>query len=179
MILKITISLVIILVIFLGYVSTRSSEFDYVRSGVIKASPEEIFPYISNLRKGELWSPYEKLDPNMKKTFNGVDGTVGSSMDFEGNRDAGSGRLEIMNIVPNQSVELKLTMTEPIKVENVVIYTLTSENDGTRFSWSMKGDSGFLGKLVGVFIDCEKMLAGQFSEGIENLKNYIEKNKAQ
>lgn len=174
MLLKIGAIVAIILVVFLGYVATREGKFHYERSGVIAAPPEKIFPYISNLKNGEKWSPYEKVDPNMKKTFTGNDGEVGSTMEFAGNQDAGAGKIEILKIVPNQSVEMKLTMTSPIHAENLVEYKLTPEGNGTRFTWSMSGDGGFMGKLINVFIDCEKMVAGQFSEGIQNLKTYIE-----
>jgi hypothetical protein len=126
---------------------------------------------------GSLWSPYEKVDPNMKKTFSGTDGQVGAVMEFEGNKDAGSGKLEILKIVPNELVEIKLTMLKPFFAENIVQYKLTPENGGTRFSWSMSGDGGFMGKLISVFIDCEKMVGGQFSSGIENLKTLIERTE--
>ncbi|MNJ91268.1 Bacterial transcription activator, effector binding domain [compost metagenome] len=174
MLLKIAIAVIVVLVIFLGYVSTREGQFRYERSGVIAAPPEKIFPYLSNLKNGDKWSPYEKVDPNMKKTFAGNDGEVGSTMVFEGNKDAGSGKLEILKIVPNELVEIKLTMTAPMHAENIVEYRLTPEANGTKFSWSMSGDGGFMGKLVNVFIDVEKMVADQFSEGIANLKAHVE-----
>ncbi|NUN05764.1 MAG: SRPBCC family protein [Bdellovibrio sp.] len=98
-------------------------------------------------------------------------------MEFEGNKDAGSGKLEILKIVPNESVEIKLTMLKPFHAENIVIYKLAPEGAGTRFSWSMSGDGGFLGKLLNVFIDCEKMVADQFTVGINNLKALIEGQK--
>lgn len=177
MILKISLSLLILLAIFLGYVSTRKGEFYYERHGLINAPADKIFPYISNFRLGGEWSPYEKIDPNMKKNFIGPDAQVGSVMEFDGNREAGSGKLEILKIVPNESVDIKLTMTKPFYAENLVVYKLTPEGAATRFSWSMSGNGGFMGKLITVLIDCEKMVAGQFGIGIENLKNLIETQK--
>lgn len=174
---KIIIGGVVALVLFLGYVSTREGKFRYERSGVIKASPEEVFPYISNLKLGGEWSPYEKKDPQMKKTFTGDDGAAGSKMEFAGNRDTGAGNVEVLKVVPNKSVEIKLTMTEPMFAENVVEYSLIPETEGTRFTWAISGDGGFLGKLVSVFIDCEKMFATDMNAGIENLKSLIETKK--
>jgi uncharacterized protein YndB with AHSA1/START domain len=176
MVINIIVGLVIILGIFAFYVSKQPKQFTYERSGLIMAPAEKIFPYLSNFKLGHLWSPYEQADPNMVKAFNGIDGAVGSSMDFKGNNKAGSGRLEIMSLDPNKRVKIKLTMTAPIKAENFVIYTLTPEAGGTRFSWSMEGNSNFIGKLMTVVIDCEKMVAGQFSKGIENLKKVVEKS---
>lgn len=166
--------ILLILVLFLGFVSTREGKFRYERSGEINATPEKIFPYISQFSMGALWSPYEKVDPNMKKMFRGPDARVGSVMEFEGNSDAGSGKLELLNIVPNQLVEIKLTMTKPFFAENLVQYRLIPEGQKTRFSWSMSGDAGFMGKLVSVFMDCEKMVGDQFTTGIANLKAIVE-----
>jgi uncharacterized protein YndB with AHSA1/START domain len=161
--------------LFLGYVSTRNSEFRYERSGLIQAPPAQIFPYLSNFKKGSEWSPYDRRDPNTKRNFKGTEGEVGSVMEFDGNSDAGTGSLEILKVIPNQQVEVKLVMTRPIPASNLITYTLTPEGDQTRFSWAMSGDGGFMGKLMGVFIDCEKMVAGDFEVGIKTLKDLIEK----
>ena len=171
---KILIILLSLLVAFLGYVSTRKSEFRYVRSGLIHAPAEKIFPYLSSFEKGGEWNPYDRRDPNTKRTFKGTEGAVGSIMEFDGNRDAGAGSLEVMKVVPNQRVEIKLIMTRPIPAENLIVYALTPEGDQTRFSWEMSGDGGFVGKLIGVFMDCEKMLTADFDAGIQNLKSRVE-----
>lgn len=171
---KVSLSLLGVLILFLGYVSTREGNFYYERSGIINAPAEKIFPYISNLKRGQEWSPYESKDLNMKKTFSGPDGQVGSVLEFAGNSESGSGKLEITKVIPNQEVEIRLTMTKPFSAENKIQYRLTPEGRGTRFSWGMSGDGGFLGKLLNVFIDCEAMVAKDFEKGIENLKKLIE-----
>lgn len=178
MLLKVVIAVVAVLVLFLGYVSTREGKFRYEKSGLIAATPEKIFPYISQLKKGGEWSPFEKVDPNMKKTFTGEDGTAGAKLEFAGNSEAGSGVIELLKVVPNELVELNLTMTAPIKAENLIEYRLTPEGDKTRFSWTMSGDGGFFGKLINIFIDCEKMVTDQFVKGIENLKVVVEGHAA-
>jgi uncharacterized protein YndB with AHSA1/START domain len=163
-----------VLVVFLIYVSTREGHFNYEKNGVINAPADKIFPYLSNFKLGAQWNPYDQKDPAVKRTFTGSDGQVGSVMEFEGNKDAGSGKLEILNIVPNSGVEIRLTMTKPFHAENIIHYTLSPEGAGTRFSWAMSGDGGFMGKLVSVFMDCEKMIAGDFNKGIANLKTLVE-----
>jgi hypothetical protein len=177
MLLKIGIGIVVLLAVFLGYVSSRDGKFHYERSGVIQAPKSKIYAYISHLKMGEQWSPYEKLDPNMKKTFVGQDGQVGSTMEFDGNKDVGAGMLEILQQTENEAVQLKLTMLKPFHGENIIDYKLTEEAGGTRFSWAMRGDGGFMGKLIGVLIDCEKMVGDQFSQGIQNLKTVVETQK--
>ncbi len=165
------------LLAFLGYVSTRESTFAFERSGVINAPAEKIFPYISSFQMCKMWNPYDNKDPNMKRNIMGTDGQVGSVMEFEGNTEAGSGKLEILKIVPNASVEIKLTMTKPIHANNIILYKLTPEGTGTRFTWAMSGDNGFMGKLISVFIDCEKMMAKDFDQGITQLKTIVETQK--
>lgn len=165
----------VLLCIFLIYVAvTKSSKFSYERSGVIHAPVDVIFPYISKFSLGGEWSPYEKIDPNMKKYLGGNDGEVGSTMVFEGNSKAGSGKLELLSLIPNHEVRIRLIMTKPFKADNLVIYKLTPEAQGTRFTWSMSGDGGFMNKIMVTLIDCEKMIGDQFSEGINNLKTLIE-----
>ncbi len=166
-----------VLVLFLIFISTREGKFRYERSGFINAPAEKIFPYLVDFKQGGEWSPYEKIDPNMKKTYSGPEREVGSVMEFDGNRDAGSGKLEILKIVPNELVEIRLTMLKPLQAENLVQYYLTTEGDGTRFTWTMSGDGGFVGKLVTFFIDCEKLVADQFTVGIANLTALVESEK--
>lgn len=167
----------IVIIAFLAFVATREGKFHYVRSGVIQATPAEIFPYISDFRLGEKWSPFHQADPTMRVSFTGDMGQVGALMEFEGNKDTGAGKLELLEVVPNQYVKIKLTMLKPFYAENIVEYSLTPEAGGTRFSWAMSGDGGFVGKLINLFIDCEKMIGDQFNTGIENLKNYVEYHK--
>jgi len=148
--------------------------FKYERSGVINALPEKIFPYISNFKVSIQWNPFAQKDPNMKTVFSGADGQVGSLMAFDGNKDAGVGALEMLKMIPNELVEIRLVMTKPLPADNLIQYRLMPEGSGTRFSWSMSGYSGLLGKFVSIFIDCEKMITDEFEIGIKNLKTLVE-----
>jgi len=162
------------LAIFAIYVNSRPGTFRYERSGVINAKADKIFPYLNNFKLGGQWSPYEKIDLGMKKTYSGPDSGVGAKMEFDGNKDVGSGRLEILKSTHNSQVELELEMLKPFQGKNHIVYTLTPEGHGTRFTWTMSGEGGFLSKLMSVLIDCDKMVGDQFSKGIENLKTVME-----
>ncbi|MFV8257172.1 SRPBCC family protein [Bdellovibrio bacteriovorus] len=174
MLIKVVVGILVVVALFLAFIGTRKGEFRYEASEVIAAPPEKIFPYISDLKLGGEWSPFEKVDPNMKKEFIGEPNQVGSKLIFAGNKDAGAGSIEILKVVPNELVQLRLVMTEPLAADNIVEYRLTPEGQGTRFSWSMSGDGGYVGKLVTFFIDCEKMITDQFRKGFENLKTIVE-----
>ena len=176
MVKKILIGLAVALVLFIGFVASRDGHFRYERSGVINAKPEVIYPYISDFKLGHQWSPYEK-DAEQKNTYGGTPGQVGSFEEWDG-KQMGQGRIEITQAKPNEQVDLRLQMIKPIAADNHVTYKLTPEGNSTRFTWIMEGNGGFFGKLMGVVIDCEKMIAGQFEEGIANLKKLVEKNGA-
>lgn len=167
---KLLLSLAVIIGVFLIFVSTREGKFNYSVTGEINAPVEKVFPYLSDLKLGSEWSPWEKVDPNMKKV------SEGNKLTFDGNAEAGSGTLEIIKVVPNEMVELKLVMTKPFHAENKIIYHIVPAADGrSALTWSMSGDGGFLGKLINVFMDCEKMIKEQFTKGISNLKTIVEK----
>ena len=156
---------------FLVYVQTRPAEFKYVRSAVIQATPEKIFPYLSQFKRANAWLPYNKKDPHTKYTYSGATEGVGQIMEFAGNPEVGKGRLEMLKVVSNSLVEIKLTMLEPIQGENIIQYLLTPEAPSeTRFKWTLTGSGGFISKLMGVLIDCEKMVAADFEKGIQDLK---------
>lgn len=174
MLIKVVLGVLIVVALFLAFIATRKGEFHYETSEVIAAPPEKIFPYVSDLKLGGEWSPFEKVDPNMKKEFVGESNQVGSKLNFTGNKEAGSGSLEILKIVPNEYVQIRLIMTAPLKADNIVEYRLTPEDHGTRFTWSMYGNGGYVGKLVTFFIDCEKMVIDQFRKGFDNLKAIVE-----
>lgn len=170
---KVLSGLGVVVLAFMGYVATRPSHFNYERSRVIAATPEKIFPYLRDFRLGAQWNPYDQKDPQMKRTFSGAAAGPGMIMDFEGNSDVGSGRLEVVREVPGSLVELRLAMTKPMEVSNTVIYRLSPEANGTRMTWSMTGENGFLGKLMTVLIDCDKMMAGDFETGLTNLERVV------
>lgn len=171
---KILIGLFIALLAFLGFVSTKDGKFNYERNAFMNATPEKVFSLISTFEACKKWNPYDLKDPSMKRTMQGVDGQVGAVMNFDGNSEVGSGSLEMIRVVPNQVLELKLKMIKPFKAENFIEYKVTPEGTGTRFSWRMYGDGGFMGKLMSTIIDCEKMMTAEFSTGMENLKKLAE-----
>ncbi|MCK6597144.1 MAG: SRPBCC family protein [Bdellovibrionaceae bacterium] len=171
---KFALATVIGLVLFLGYVSTKPSKFHYEKSVLINATADKIFPYLSNFKMGKEWNPFDQRDPNITRKFLGFDAQVGSVMEFEGNSDAGSGRLEILKIVSNELVEIRLIMTKPMAADNLIQYKLRTNGTGTEFTWSMSGDGGFVGKLFCTFIDVEKMMLDQFEIGFTNLKKIVE-----
>lgn len=169
--------LLVILVLigaFLIYVSTREEKFKYLRSGLILASPDEIYPLLVKFSLWAHWHPFEKLDPKLKKNFSNQDGTVGAVMRYEGNRDVGAGSLELLELFPNEGADFLHITTQPLQTKTYVQFRLSTEPEGTRFTWIISGDGGFLGKFMNVFVDCQKLAEDQMDIGIANIKSYVE-----
>ena len=157
------------------YAASRPGNFHIQRSTHIAASAEKIYPYLSDFHKGQLWSPYEKKDPAMQRSFSGAENGRGSIYEFAGNREVGKGRLEIVETQEPTRVVLTLDMREPMQGHNVVTYSIRPDGAGSEVSWAMDGDCNFFGKLMGVFFNMDKMIGGDFATGLANLKTLVEK----
>jgi len=175
MIKTILLSIGAVVVAFLIYASTRPGTSHIERTVRIHAAPEAIYPYMSDFRRGELWVPYEKKDPGMKRTFSGADKGKGSIYEFAGNREVGEGRLEIIEAVEPTRVVMTLDMVEPMKAHNIVEYTITPAGDGSDVAWAMSGTCNYVGKVVGIFINVDKMVGDDFEAGLASLKALVEK----
>lgn len=172
---KISIALVTIVALILLYATTKPSNFRVERGIDIKSSPANIFSQIDNLQNWSKWSPYEAMDPNMKKTFAGADRGKGASVSWEGNSKVGKGSMVITDSLEPHKIILKLNMKEPMKALNTVEFTLEEKGGVTHVSWEMFGSRNYFGKLMSIFVDCDKMIGADFEAGLENLKAVSEK----
>jgi uncharacterized protein YndB with AHSA1/START domain len=155
------------------YAATKPNSFMVSRSASIAAPPERIFPMIDDLRAQSAWSPFEK-DPDMKRTHSGSPRGAGAVYEWDGNRQVGAGRITITESVPPAKVVLLLDMSRPFKAHNTVEFTLDREGAGTKVTWSMQGRQPYMAKVMGLFMDCDKMCGGLFEEGLAKLKALAE-----
>ncbi|MGR9085992.1 MAG: SRPBCC family protein [Gammaproteobacteria bacterium] len=167
--------LVAAIVIVLALASRKPDEFVVRRSTTIDATPEAIFPHINDLHQWEDWSPYLKKDPAMKGTYSGPVSGIGSVYEFEGNREVGKGRVRITGSRPHSTVAMQLDMIEPFAARNAVEFTLKPDGNATQVTWSMTGKNNFLSKIVGVFLDMDKMIGRDFDAGLADLKTILER----
>lgn len=174
MVKKILAVLALLIVAFLGAAATRSNEFKVDRSIVIDATPDKIFPHVNVMKLGGAWSPWDKLDPNMKKTFSGPEEGVGASYSWDGNNDVGAGSLTIVDSKPNEYVKNKLVFLRPMAGTSDVQFTLEPQGSQTKLTWSMRGENGFIGKCMSLVMDCEGMCGQQFDQGLAALKKIVE-----
>jgi uncharacterized protein YndB with AHSA1/START domain len=157
----------------LVYAASKPDTFMVRRSASIAAPPEKIFPMIDDLRAQSAWSPFEK-DPDMKRTHSGAPRGKGAVYAWDGNRQVGAGRIAITDSVPPTKVVLLLEMSRPFKAHNTVEFTLDRIGAGTNVTWAMQGRQPYMAKVMGLFVDCDKMCGGMFEEGLAKLKALAE-----
>jgi carbon monoxide dehydrogenase subunit G len=159
----------------LAYAATRPDDFRVQRSAAIKAPPEKIFPFINDFRQWGAWSPYEKIDPGMKRTYGAASVGKGATYAWEGNSNVGSGSMEILEAPAPSKVVIKLDFSRPFEAHNIAEFTLVPNGDGTDVTWSMHGPVPYFAKLIHLFLNMDKMVGGQFATGLANLKAAAEK----
>jgi K+-transporting ATPase KdpF subunit len=152
----------------------QPDRFRVARSLTIDAPPERVYPLIADFHNWSAWSPYEKLDPDMKREIAGAPSGVGATYAWEGNDKAGAGRMEIVEADAPTSLDIALDFTKPMEAHNTALFTLAPEGDGTLVTWAMQGDSPFLFKVMCLFFDADQMIGQDFEAGLANLKKAAE-----
>lgn len=153
---------------------TGPDTFAVERSIVINAPAAKIFPLVNTQAFWVAWSPFEK-DPKMKRTLGGPPSGVGSSMEWDGNSDVGAGKSEIVKSEPNSLIEINLNMTKPFSASNKVEFRFVPEGESVKVTWFMSGATNILMKVMGVFVNCDKMIGEDFEKGLEKLKAVAER----
>ena len=166
----ILLALAFIAIIFIVIVAGQPCEFKVSRSAKISAPPEKIFPHVNDLHLWEAWSPWAKMDPNSKSTFTGPVSGPGSAMAWVGNNKVGEGKMTITDSQPSQSIRLRLDFQKPMKATNTAEFTFQPDGGGTSVTWAMSGENNFMGKIFGLFVNCDQMVGGQFEKGLASLK---------
>jgi uncharacterized protein YndB with AHSA1/START domain len=173
----ILIVLAVALVVLLIYAATRPDAFRVERSAVIQAPPERVFALINDFRHWTAWSPWEKIDPQLKRSYSGAASGMGAAYAWEGDRNVGSGRMEISESSAPARILIKLDFIKPLEGHNIAEFTLTPGPQGTTVTWAMFGPSPYISKLMGVFISMDRMIGGQFEKGLATMKTVAETGK--
>lgn len=157
------------------YAASKSDTFQVQRSLRVNASPERVFPLINNLRGMNTWNPFVEADPNIKLDYSGPDSGKGARHEWVGNRQVGEGAIEITDATVPAKVTLKLDMRKPIAAQNTVVFTLVPNGGSTVVTWAMTGERPYIGKVMDVFFNIDRMVGGQFEKGLAKLKAIAEK----
>ena len=166
-----TLGIVVLLLVgaLLAFIATRPDTFHAERSAELGAPPDKVFALIDDLQQWPRWSPWEKLDPNMQKTYEGPSAGVGASYSWKGNSDVGAGRLTIVESKPAELVRVKLEFFEPFAGTSEARFDLAPSGSGTKVRWSTDGENGFAAKAISLVVDMDKMMGDFFEKGLADL----------
>jgi uncharacterized protein YndB with AHSA1/START domain len=167
--------LAIAIAVVLILAARKPDTFRVQRAATVKAPPEKIFPLINDFHQWGTWSPYETKDPAMKRSYSGAERGQGAVYGWEGNKNVGSGRMEILDAQAPSKILIKLDFFTPFEGHNTAEFTMLPQGDGTNVTWLMHGPSPFIGKIMHVFINMDRMVGKDFEIGLANLKRLAEK----
>jgi hypothetical protein len=165
--------LTVIVIGFLIAVLTRPDSFRVSRSVVMSAPASAIFPHVNTLRQWERWSPWAKMDPEAKSAFEGPAAGLGAKMSWAGPK-SGEGTMTIVESRPNELVRFQLDFLKPFKATNEAEFTFHAQGPQTLVTWSMSGKNNFIAKAMSLFMDCDKMIGGEFEKGLRDLRTIAE-----
>jgi uncharacterized protein YndB with AHSA1/START domain len=166
--------LLVVIAIVLILAATKPGTFSVRRDIVVRAPAEKIFALIADFHRWGSWSPYENKDPAMKRTYGGAASGEGAVYAWEGNKNVGSGRMEIIDAAAPSKIVIKLDFFVPFEAHNTAEFTMLPQADGTSLTWLMHGPASFISKLMQVFMNIDKMVGKDFEVGLANLKKLAE-----
>jgi hypothetical protein len=167
---KILIGLAVIIALFLIFVAMRPDTFHVERSANMSAPPEAVFPFVNDLHKWSEWAPWDKLDPNMKKDYEGGPGP-GAKYHWVGNDKVGEGRMTITEAHAPNKVGIKLEFIKPWEATNATTITIMPAGVGSKVTWAMDGSQNFMAKMFGLFMNMDEMIGKDFEAGLATLGN--------
>ena len=170
---KIALVVVALLVVFVAVVALQPSEFAISRETTINAPASVVAAQVNDFHKWNAWSPWDKLDPNMKREFTGPESGVGATYHWVGKEDVGEGEMKIESSSAT-STGIKLDFIKPFPASNRVEFTYAADGAGTKTSWMMTGHNNFMMKGFGLFMNMDKLVGADFEKGLAGLKTVAE-----
>jgi uncharacterized protein YndB with AHSA1/START domain len=165
-----------IVVVFVGVVAVQPPDFRISRSITIDAPPSDVFAQVNDFHNWEAWSPWAKLDPAAKNSFEGASAGTGAIFKWSGNDQIGEGKMTITETRPDELVRIKLEFVRPFEDTSTADFTFRQERNGTVVTWSMYGQKKFINKAICLFMDMDKMLGSEFEKGLAQMKTIAEKS---
>jgi uncharacterized protein YndB with AHSA1/START domain len=172
---KLALAVLAIIVVILGMAAMKPDTFAVKRVASIKAPPEKIAPLLTDFHQWASWSPWEKLDPAMKRTFTGAPAGKGAIYEWDGNKEVGKGRMEIIDASTPEKTVIKLDFLQPFESHNTTEFALVPQGAETQVTWNMTGPMPFISKIMSVFMSMDAMIGKDFEKGLANMKAVAEK----
>lgn len=173
----ILIAIAVIVVVFVMIVAMQPTEFRITRSATLSAPAPVVFAQVNDLHKWEAWSPWAKLDPAARNSYAGPPAGTGAVFSWAGNNKVGAGSMTITESRPHELIRFRLEFLKPFKATNTAEFIFIPEGNQTTLTWSMYGKNNFISRAVGLFMDCDKMVGGQFEQGLVQMKSVVDANR--
>jgi carbon monoxide dehydrogenase subunit G len=171
---KILIAFAIVILVFVVVAALQPSDFRVVRTAAISAPPEAVFAQVNDFHNWDSWSPWAKLDPAMKQSYEGSPSGKGAVYAWTGNHSVGEGRMTLTESRPAELVRIDLDFVKPFKGHNKTEFTFRPEGKQTTVTWSMEGQKNFISKAIGLFMSMDRMIGRNFEQGLIQLKTVVE-----
>lgn len=168
--------IVLAVIVVLVAASRQPDTFRIERSATVAAPPAAVFAHLEDFRRWSAWSPWEKLDPAMEKTFGGSPKGTGATYSWHGNDQVGRGSMTILASRPNERLEIRLEFFEPWEATNTTVFTLVPQGAGTEVTWAMEGANNFMGKVFSVFMNMDDLVGADFEKGLADLSAVAQAN---
>ena len=176
MLVNILIGLAVVIAVFVIVAALKPAAFRVARTAVIDAPAEDVFGHVNDFKKWATWSPFEKFDPAMKKTYEGAPAGTGTAYSWAGNRSAGEGRATITESRPSELIRIRLDFVRPFAGTSIAEFDFRPEAGRTAVTWSFTGENNFVCRAIGLFMSTDKMCGKMFDAGLGDLKKIVESN---
>lgn len=171
----IAVVLAIAIAVVLIVAATKPDRFSVQREITVRAPADKVFSLINDFHQWIVWSPWEHKDPALKRSYSGAESGKGAVYGWDGNKNVGSGRMEIRESTVPSKIVIQLDFLKPFEAHNTAEFTMLPQGDGTHVTWLMHGPAPFINKVMQVFMNLDKMIGTDFEAGLVNLKNATEK----
>ena len=171
---KILVFLVLAIAIFAIVVAMQPADFSITRNATVAAPAAAVFSQVNDFHKWEAWSPWAKLDPSMKATYEGPTDGPGSIYTWSGNNEVGEGRMTLTESKPSEFVRIKLEFLKPFAATNTTEFLFKPEGNQTAVTWTMTGKNNFIAKAFNLVMNMDKMVGGDFEKGLAQMKAAVE-----
>jgi hypothetical protein len=172
-IIAVVIALAVAVILILA--AMKPSTFSVRRAATMNAPAEKIFAVLGDFHQWRGWSPWENKDPEMKRTYEGPERGKGAIYAWDGNKNVGSGRMEILEATTPSKILIKLDFFKPFEGHNTAEFTMSPQGSATNVDWVMRGPAPFMFKVMDIFMSCDNMIGKDFEAGLVNLKTLVEK----
>jgi uncharacterized protein YndB with AHSA1/START domain len=171
---RLLLGLLLLLVVLAVVIAFQPSEFRIARTTTIAAPPAAVFAQVNDFRKWPAWNPWGRLDPAMKQTFDGAPSGPGAVYTWSGNHDVGEGRMTLTESRPDELIRVRLEFLKPLPATSLAEFRFEPKGEGTVVTWSMTGRNNFLAKAIHLVINMDRMIGGQFEQGLAQMKAVVE-----